>query len=54
MKIWRDGSHMSRNWKRAYRLVAGAAGNGFEIGQETVSGRAIHVKFELEKNDVVK
>lgn len=43
---------MSRNWKRAYRLVAGAAGNGFEIGQETVSGRAIHVKFELEKTDV--
>lgn len=42
-----------RNWKRAYRLVAGIAGQpGFEIGEETEQGRALHIKFELEKTDV--
>ena len=43
---------MSRNWNRAYRLVAGVAGTGFEIGSVLESGRAIHIKFELEKTDV--
>lgn len=42
-----------RNWKRSYRLVAGVAGQpGFEIGEETDTGRALHIKFELEKTDV--
>ena len=43
---------MARNWNRAYRLVAGVAGTGFEIGSATESGRAIHIKFDLEKTDV--
>lgn len=43
---------MSRNWKRAYRLVAGVAGSGFEIGSETSTGRALHIKFDLEKTNV--
>ena len=42
-----------RNWKRAYRLVAGIAGqSGFEIGEESDQGRALHIKFDLEKTDV--
>ena len=42
-----------RNWKRAYRLVAGVAGQpGFEIGQAADTGRALHIKFDLEKTDV--
>lgn len=42
-----------KNWKRAYRLTAGIAGQlGFEIGEETAQGRALHIKFELEKTDV--
>lgn len=42
-----------RNWNRRYRLVAGVAGQpGMEIGEETDAGRALHIKFELEKTDV--
>lgn len=42
-----------KNWKRTYRLVAGMAGqSGFEIGEETNQGRALHIKFDLEKTDV--
>ena len=42
-----------KNWKRTYRLVAGLAGqSGFEIGEETDQGRALHIKFDLEKTDV--
>lgn len=43
---------MSRNWNRAYRFVAGAAGTGFEIGATPAAGRALHIKFDLEKTDV--
>ena len=42
-----------KNWKRTYRLVAGMAGqSGVEIGEETNQGRALHIKFDLEKTDV--
>ena len=42
-----------KNWKRTYRLVAGLAGqSGFEIGEETDQGRALHIKFDLENTDV--
>lgn len=42
-----------KNWKRAYRLVAGVPGQpGFDIGEEGDGGRALHIKFELEKTDV--
>lgn len=43
-----------RNWKRAYRLVAGIAGqSGFEIGEESDQGRALHIKFDLEKDGCI-
>lgn len=43
---------MSRNWNRAYRFVAGLSGTGFEIEGTPAAGRALHIKFDLEKTDV--
>lgn len=42
-----------KNFKRAYRLIAGTTGTmGFEIGApDVVTGRSLHINFEVERGD---
>lgn len=42
-----------KNFKRAYRLIAGTTGTmGFEIGApDVVTGRSLRINFEVERGD---